>query len=583
MKMMKKLFLLFIAFLLVFPLVSAREGHMKLLAVREANNEGSAADLYLEVVPGKGRVFIETVPLSKMDTQISTRFAKDIACDYLERDCSRYDFFYAINADSPIIGGPSAGAAIAILTVAILEDIKVDDSISMTGTINSGGVIGPVGGLTAKIEAASSVGIKTVLIPKGERFLKEELNLTVDVADYAKNFGIDVVEVGDLTEALYYFTGKEFKKDVPELELDENYVDTMKYLAEDLCNRTDKLQKRFSGLALNASLVDEDVISDQESAMELKKVGEGAFEREMYYSAASNCFGSNVKYKKLLLKLDGYDNIDDVEEDIRNFEMIVDKIPVETLTDLQAYMVVKERLKDAATSFAEAKVLYDEEKDYSSELAYAIERIYSAESWSNFFGVGGKQFKFDNEILEQSCIKKISEAEERYNYAKIYFPTTLKNTKEELALAYEDYTNGNFELCLFKASKVKADANVVLGVIGVADKQLDIVLDIKLNAVKRIIVEQQQKDVFPILGYSYYEYSQHLREDNKISALIYAEYALELSNLDIYFDNNKRFVAINDFDSEKLMLLLGGILIGAFAVLLVKKKGVKKRKKTRLF
>ena len=90
---MKKLFLLLIVVLLVFPAVLAKEGRMPLLAVKEATKEGSAADLFLEVRPGKGRVFIETIPLSKFDTQISTRFAKDIACDYLEVDCGRYDFF----------------------------------------------------------------------------------------------------------------------------------------------------------------------------------------------------------------------------------------------------------------------------------------------------------------------------------------------------------------------------------------------------------------------------------------------------------------------------------------------------------
>src|SRR3990167_593472 len=72
---------------------------IKLLAVQEENGKfiGSDADLYLELKPGSGRVFLETTPLTKLDTQLSTRFAKEIACDHFDMDCGGYDFFFTIN------------------------------------------------------------------------------------------------------------------------------------------------------------------------------------------------------------------------------------------------------------------------------------------------------------------------------------------------------------------------------------------------------------------------------------------------------------------------------------------------------
>ena len=99
----------FFMFVMLVSLVSA--GQMKLLAVSEVGEEliGSKADLYLKIEKGEGRVFIETFPITKMDTQISTRFAKEIACSYLEENCDKYDFFYTIRGESGIIGGPSAG------------------------------------------------------------------------------------------------------------------------------------------------------------------------------------------------------------------------------------------------------------------------------------------------------------------------------------------------------------------------------------------------------------------------------------------------------------------------------------------
>src|SRR5512133_756967 len=110
-RLMKKELIFFMLFIVISS-ASAKSGSMKLLAVsgEEASQTGSTADLLLEVKDGTGRVFIDSFPLSKIDTQISARFAKEVACNFLEADCSKYDFFYTIRANSAIIGGPSAGA-----------------------------------------------------------------------------------------------------------------------------------------------------------------------------------------------------------------------------------------------------------------------------------------------------------------------------------------------------------------------------------------------------------------------------------------------------------------------------------------
>ena len=107
---MKKGIIYILVFLLLAFACSAKAAHMKLLAVSEDGSgfEGSVADLYLEIKRGTGRVFIDTFPLTKVDTQISTRFAKEIACDYLDRDCSHYDFIYTIRSGSAISTGWSA-------------------------------------------------------------------------------------------------------------------------------------------------------------------------------------------------------------------------------------------------------------------------------------------------------------------------------------------------------------------------------------------------------------------------------------------------------------------------------------------
>ncbi len=104
---MKKIYLIFtFILLLLIPKITATTGHMKLLAVVDPVNEkGAIADLYLTIKEGEGRVFLDTSPLTKIDTQMSTRIAKEIACDFLEFDCEQKDFFYTIRSISPIIGG----------------------------------------------------------------------------------------------------------------------------------------------------------------------------------------------------------------------------------------------------------------------------------------------------------------------------------------------------------------------------------------------------------------------------------------------------------------------------------------------
>src|SRR3989344_4037579 len=274
----------------IFSLAQTPQYHLKLLAVQENNNGylGSDADLYLEIKEGSGRVFLETFPLTKTDTQMSTRFAKAIACDFIDKDCSSIDFFYTITADSAIIAGPSAGAALATLTAAMIGDLPLNENYAITGTINSGGLIGPVGGLKAKVEAAKKASLKKVFIPAGELVVKVD-NTTIDLQNLSKNLGIEVIPVSELSEAVREFTGKEIKESYRDIGINEQYTSTMRSLANQLCDRSNKLKADAlnEDYSINVSLV-------KDSARNLTGKGKEAFENRLFYSSASYCFGANV-------------------------------------------------------------------------------------------------------------------------------------------------------------------------------------------------------------------------------------------------------------------------------------------------
>ena len=142
----KKWGILVLVLLLLVPVVLAQESRQdrtKLLALINKGDTqyGTAETLDLDLQPGKERVFLETFPLTKISTQVSVRFAQQIACSELDMDCSDYDFFYTIRALPGVVGGPSAGAAAAVLTAALLLDKPMDEKVAITGTINSGGII----------------------------------------------------------------------------------------------------------------------------------------------------------------------------------------------------------------------------------------------------------------------------------------------------------------------------------------------------------------------------------------------------------------------------------------------------------
>jgi uncharacterized protein len=565
---MRFLICLLMMLIAAFP---AYAGHMKLLAVSQAGEElfGSEADLFLEIKEGSGRVFIETFPITKMDTQISTRFAKEVACSYIEKDCSRYDFFYTIKGESGIIGGPSAGGAIAVLTIAELQELKVNESISMTGTINSGGIIGPVGGVKQKIEAAKKAGLKKVLIPKGE-IIDGGNSSNISMKDYAQENGIIIAEISTIDEAVYEFTGYRKEEKNLSLEIDEDYSDTMKELAVMLCDKTIKLQSELfeDGFLMN---LNESLKTVEDEAINLTLKGKNAFDGKKYYSSASYCFGANLKYRYLLLKKENLQNeslisrMNGLQKEIGEFEEDINKREKRTITDLESYMMVKERIDEAKESFNLVREKIMEGDDAESQLAYTIERLYSARTWAEFFGKKGKEYNLSKEMLRESCEDKLAEAEERYQYLRFFIPDLLLSIREEIDNAYADYNKGEYDLCLFKASKAKAEANIIVSSIGVKDEDLINLTEKKIEIVQRNLAKQASKGIFPIVGYSYYEYAKSLKDENDIySAMLYSEYALELGNLDMYFEKKgqEEKKPIFKADRTKLIILAIGILIG---------------------
>ena len=319
------------------------------------------------------------------------------------------------------------------------------------------------------------------------------------------------------------------------------------------------------------------------SVEDLINNGADAYNNSKYYSAGSYCFGANVRLSYLILLRKNLSNItiSDIihvlEKNIKGIDKKLSTINNKTITDLESFMAVKERLIESQELLERAK-LSSSQKEMLYNLAFSSERLNSAIAWLKFLDNRGKVFSFNKELLENSCKKRLSEVEEQFQYIGALIPLDISTINQEITSAYNDFNNKFYELCLYKASKAKAEINTVISSLSIDESQIDTFISHKLKITKSNIAKETKKGIFPILGYSYYEYADSLKDTDKYSALLYSEYAMEFSNLDIYFKNRERLYFYN-FDYGILIVLVSLSLISFLGGVIITSKYYKRKKK----
>lgn len=157
----------------------------------------------LEVATFDGKGTVETTgslgDVMKESAKIAVSYVRSIASKY---DIST-DFYkekdihiHAPEGATPK-DGPSAGVTMTTALVSALANIPVRHDVAMTGEITLHGKVLPIGGLREKTMAAYKAGMKTVIIPVGNKSDLEEVDKVVkDNVDFvfAENIS-DVLEV----------------------------------------------------------------------------------------------------------------------------------------------------------------------------------------------------------------------------------------------------------------------------------------------------------------------------------------------------------------------------------------------------
>jgi Lon-like ATP-dependent protease len=108
----------------------------------------------------------------------------------LGEDPQDYDLHINFPGGIPV-DGPSAGVAMAIGTFSAIRQVPIDHTVAVTGELSVRGLIKPVGGVAAKLQAAAHAGVRKAIIPL-ENWQECFANMP----------GLQVIAVSNISEAL---------------------------------------------------------------------------------------------------------------------------------------------------------------------------------------------------------------------------------------------------------------------------------------------------------------------------------------------------------------------------------------------
>ncbi len=190
-----------------------REGYINGLAVYGPNT-GALLEIEATVIPTKekGSIMITgIVEEESIGSQSKSIRRKSLAKSSVENvltvlrrmgvPSNNYDIHINFPGGAPV-DGPSAGIAIATAIYSAIKGIKVDNQIAMTGEISIHGSVKPVGGVFAKVSAASQAGVQTVFVPKeNQQSILKEIK------------GIEIVYVDHLDEVFEHVFKEKYNKE----------------------------------------------------------------------------------------------------------------------------------------------------------------------------------------------------------------------------------------------------------------------------------------------------------------------------------------------------------------------------------
>ncbi|MBI4451648.1 ATP-dependent protease LonB [Candidatus Woesearchaeota archaeon] len=158
-----------------------------------------------EVVPGgKEREIIATGKLGDIAKEAVKNVAAIVKKYFGEDIREKYDIYVQFLQTYEGVEGDSASIAVATAIISALKKVPVKQEVAMTGSLSVRGEVLPVGGVSAKVEAAIDAGVKRVLVPKSNM-----QDIIIDAARLKKVEILPVETIQDVLQEALDWKGKE--------------------------------------------------------------------------------------------------------------------------------------------------------------------------------------------------------------------------------------------------------------------------------------------------------------------------------------------------------------------------------------
>lgn len=532
------------------------ENSIPLLAVNEVNERITSAStipLNLRITQGSGNVYVNLNSYSEIDTQISIINSQQTICTLLELPCHSFDFYFTFNDASLVLRGPSASTSVAVLTYATINGITLDDSFALTGTLNSNGIVGLVGGVEQKIREANRNRVDRVYIPYASinSTLLQELN---DELRISVKTNLDI-----LTILEHEFPNQDFSLNLQPFDT-SLYTQTMRNIGEELCILTQQY------IEIVNTIEGSNESSQVQGSLNQFNFSNIARENGEYYSQGSFCYSANLGLKTFI----NLNTISEIEEVLEEIEQMNSKIAQKesrfnpqtfprTLNnqhDIFVYLLISNRIFEAREFLTVANEqienlqnesftqnLSQRELDSSFDLAiqqlsFAQERFTTIEQWESVFGAGNSantaQLPFTR--AQEICRLYISQTQVLNQLLLRFQITAFSPQIEEIEELYATHPY----LCVFNGMQLKGRMNTILtGSNAQGDELESLISQLQNIAMNRM--QFNSRGELPLIPYISYEYSRTLQEvGNLQSALQYVQLALSYSELNIILDSQEQ-------------------------------------------
>lgn len=466
--------------------------------------------------------------------QGSARLAVRVASQVTGVNWRDRDFFFVVRSASPVIGGPSAGATLAVGAVAALTGWTVREDAILTGTINPDGSVGPVGGVPEKAMGARDAGMTLFLFPAGQQVQLVD-GAPTDLPQWCQaTLGIECAPVTDVVDAVNRMTDRVIERVPPPANVtDESFRARLAPLAAQL--RAEAGARLDEADAAVAAL-DNASAAPWRARLALARStlanAESAATNGSHYTSSSLSFQTSIEGRAvrdsarllastqqgaLLASL-----VDEARAAVETAARDIEARVVETSAQFETVGSAQVRLLEAERRLELAATLQAEAADINTalnavyEAAYAVERARTATWWLGLEQGSPPGPSLVGADLEQAAQEAVTVAQESVAYVDAVLAESMGPGVASGATAVVEQAKSALErgfapaaVLLAHEAEVRAASVLEAGAYGGAVPEAK--FEAARVAAARAIAEARARGVEPLLAQSQYEFGLTLQ------------------------------------------------------------------------